>query len=194
MFVVLEGCDCSGKTTQCNLLSDELHKKCMPNMILRFPDRTTSTGQLLDKYLKGENNLDPHVAHLLFSANRWECQSKIQTLINNGVVIIADRYKDSGAAYSMTTGCEKNWCTSTDVGLIEPDLIIFIDVHPSIVSNRHGFGNERYENINFQTQVWENLHALSTPQWKIIDGTQTIEQIAQEIFELVYEKLNKNLS
>ena len=73
-FIVLEGTDRSGKSTQCARLVTALNAAGVPAELWRFPDRTTSVGQMLDAYLRGtpEGDADDAAVHLLFSANRWE--------------------------------------------------------------------------------------------------------------------------
>lgn len=71
-FIILEGLDRSGKTTQCKLLEQRFVEAGRPVKMMRFPDRTTVIGQMIDGYLKSSVEMEDHVIHLLFSANRWE--------------------------------------------------------------------------------------------------------------------------
>ena len=72
-LIVFEGCDRSGKTTACKRLVDYFNANQNHSAkFMRFPDRSTEVGQAIDGYLKGQRELDDHVIHLLFSANRWE--------------------------------------------------------------------------------------------------------------------------
>lgn len=99
-FIVLEGLDRSGKSTQCLKLVDNLNKAGLKAKSMRFPgvlrmsvyasssrdnanllcrtrwrksiDRTTTTGKMIDAYLKQSADLDDHAIHLLFAVNRWE--------------------------------------------------------------------------------------------------------------------------
>ena len=71
-FIVFEGCDRSGKSTACKRIVDYLNEKNEKAKLMRFPDRTTEVGSAINGYLKGQKELDDHVIHLLFSANRWE--------------------------------------------------------------------------------------------------------------------------
>lgn len=67
-FIVFEGLDRCGKTTQADLL----HKK-IPNAIqLAFPDRSTGLGKYINGYLKSKESVNDQSIHLVFSANRWE--------------------------------------------------------------------------------------------------------------------------
>ncbi|KAJ3472059.1 hypothetical protein NLG97_g11323 [Lecanicillium saksenae] len=71
-FIVLEGLDRSGKTTQVKLLEQKFIDQGKPVKLMRFPDRTTQIGQMIDSYLRSAVPMDDHAIHLLFSANRWE--------------------------------------------------------------------------------------------------------------------------
>ncbi|PPS06224.1 hypothetical protein GOBAR_AA14432 [Gossypium barbadense] len=71
-LVVFEGLDRSGKTSQCGKLLSYLEGMGHSVELWRFPDRTTSVGQMISAYLTNKSQLDDHTIHLLFSANRWE--------------------------------------------------------------------------------------------------------------------------
>ncbi|PSR80369.1 hypothetical protein PHLCEN_2v6754 [Hermanssonia centrifuga] len=71
-FIVFEGLDRSGKSTQAATLLKRLQDAQSPAKLINFPDRTTAIGKMIDSYLRSESELDDHAVHLLFSANRWE--------------------------------------------------------------------------------------------------------------------------
>lgn len=71
-LIVLEGLDRCGKTSQSSRLLSYLEGLGHSVESCRFPDRTTSVGQMISSYLSNESQLDDHTIHLLFSANRWE--------------------------------------------------------------------------------------------------------------------------
>ena len=84
-FIVLEGLDRSGKTTQTSKLVQKIEKLAKPCKLIKFPgilspelklnvDRTTAIGKMIDAYLRSAEELDDRVIHLLFSANRWEAR------------------------------------------------------------------------------------------------------------------------
>lgn len=100
-LIVIEGVDRSGKSTQCKKLVKSLEKLNIKSKLISFPDRSTSTGKLIDEYLRNkECKLNDQVIHLLFSANRWENVEKMKSLLNNGVTLIVDRYSYSGIVFS----------------------------------------------------------------------------------------------
>jgi dTMP kinase len=94
-FIVVEGLDRAGKTTQVRKLCDKLYSSGRNVRTLRFPgkhrvttcsrtflvknrtqgcdlDRTSPIGKVIDSYLQSKTEMDDHAIHLLFSANRWE--------------------------------------------------------------------------------------------------------------------------
>eukprot|EP01071_Lankesteria_metandrocarpae_P008183 Lankesteria_metandrocarpae@DN4895_c0_g1_i2.p1 len=72
-LIVFEGIDRSGKTTQTKLLTDALQQDGVSCRSVRFPDRSTPIGSLLNTYLTSVDTHLPHEAcNLLFAANRWE--------------------------------------------------------------------------------------------------------------------------
>lgn len=105
-FIVFEGVDRCGKTTQVGLIVKHLIKKfsvgaAAAAVAMRFPDRTTVIGQMIDQYLRDKSTqLDDHAVHLLFSANRWEVVPTLKSHLYNGTTVVCDRYAYSGVAFS----------------------------------------------------------------------------------------------
>ena len=98
-LIIFEGVDRCGKTTQvkikwksgrcssCDTLSADFQVKLVNERLLsaghntfvtRFPERTSDIGQMINQYLKNNNDLSDQAVHLLFSANRWEYNSLIK--------------------------------------------------------------------------------------------------------------------
>ncbi|OII75556.1 thymidylate kinase [Cryptosporidium ubiquitum] len=173
-FIVLEGTDRSGKTLQCQKIYDYLisiGRKCIKT---EFPNRSTDVGKLLDGYLRKTIKLAPEVSHLLFTANRWELNDYIEKNLQNGVDVVCDRYSFSGIAYSSgAINLDYEWCKSKEQGLVSPDLVIFLDINLSLSSSRSGFGDEIYENIKDQNNVYEVYQSFSNYSfWNNIDASQ----------------------
>lgn len=99
-LIVLEGCDRSGKTTQCRKLVQSLNNRHILAEMMSFPDRSTMTGKLITEYLMNKTELSDRTIHLLFSANRWELAKKMERMLNDGITLIVDRYAYSGVAFS----------------------------------------------------------------------------------------------
>ena len=75
VFVVFEGIDGCGKSSQIKKLQSVLIGKNIPTECLACPDRKTKLGSVINDYLKGrDTEIEPAALHLLFSASRWEMQ------------------------------------------------------------------------------------------------------------------------
>ncbi|KAK6855672.1 thymidylate kinase-domain-containing protein [Apiospora arundinis] len=163
-FIVFEGMDRAGKTTQAKLLQQRCIEEERDVKFMRFPDRTTPIGQMIDAYLKGQTEIEDHVIHLLFSANRWEALKTIQTTLAAGTSIICDRYYHSGIVYSaakQNPTLPLSWAKAPEVGLPRPDLVLFLDLEESVARERGGWGGEVYEKGEMQRRVRELFWGLS---------------------------------
>ncbi|KAI9208263.1 deoxythymidylate kinase [Polychytrium aggregatum] len=184
-LIVIEGTDRSGKSTQCSHLVELLESRGLAVELIKFPDRTTPIGQSIDRYLKGMQEIDDRVVHLMFSANRWECMSSMRRKLQQGITLIVDRYAFSGVAYSSAKGLDLQWCKNPDVGLLRPDQIIFLDIPPAEAAQRSDYGAERYEKLEFQNKVYQAFGRLRDPSWKVVDARQPLEAIKSQVGEIV---------
>ncbi|XP_071453788.1 thymidylate kinase [Hetaerina americana] len=191
-LIVLEGCDRVGKTTQCMKLIEKIAAYSGKATLLKFPDRSSLTGGLIDDYLRNKSELSDQAVHLIFSANRWEIQSKMINLLRNGTHLVVDRYAFSGVAYSAAKeGLDMNWCRGPDIGLPRPDIVVFLDLDQKSASSRFGFGEERYETLQFQEAVRDNFSKLKDSSWMVVDARKGIEEMHQEIWSRVKDTIDE---
>jgi dTMP kinase len=87
--------------------------------------------------------------------------------LNNGTNILLDRYSYSGIAFSAAKGLDPSWCKYPDIGLPEPDYIFFLDLPVDEMQRRGGFGEERYEKLEFQAKVRQVFHSIKEPWWTV---------------------------
>ncbi|AER41490.1 Thymidylate Kinase [Epinotia aporema granulovirus] len=183
-IVAFEGLDRSGKSSQVARLAQTWHG---PTTTFKFPDRSTPTGQILNKHLtEGVEDCDEYI-HLLFCANRWEQMKKINQLAaEESHLVIIDRYLYSGIAYSAAKGLDFDFCVNTNWGQAEPDLVFFMNYVPP--STRTGYGEEIYEREMFQRKVFEQYKKIATKTWVMLpEGTE------EETWNNIWTQLNKRL-
>lgn len=194
IFVVFEGVDRSGKTTQTNRLSSflvENDKRVFKGSPCRFPDRSTDIGQLIDLHLKSKAELDDRSLHLLFSANRWEKAANIRRALSNGECVIVDRYAFSGVAYSVAKGLPLEWCKASDVGLPAPDVVIYLDVCAESTRHRGNYGLERFENLEMQKAVANVYSKLKEDNWFIVNADADEDTVFARVIEAVRRVLDE---
>ncbi|KAM8952487.1 thymidylate kinase [Pelodytes ibericus] len=187
-LIVLEGADKAGKSTQARRLVEALKERGHQVEGLRFPERSTEIGKLVGSYLEKKNNIEDHTVHLLFSANRWEQVPMMKNKLRSGITLVVDRYAFSGVAFtSSKEHFSVNWCKQPDVGLPKPDMVLFLNISPEVASTRGDFGNEIYETNAFQMKVQKRYQELMEDKslnWKIVDASQSMEDVHQVITEL----------
>ncbi|KPI42141.1 Thymidylate kinase [Cyphellophora attinorum] len=187
-LVVVEGLDRSGKSSQCQILVDHLNQSGSKAQYVKFPDRSTPTGKMINSYLTGSAQQDDHSIHLLFSANRWEAIQSILQMLEFGMNIIIDRYSFSGAVYSAAKDNPNlglDWAWACEVGLPKPDLVLFLDLSSEEAARRGGYGEERYETQQMQSRVralFQDLFKrLPNVNLKQINAGCSIDDVATEI-------------
>ncbi|KAI0272398.1 thymidylate kinase-domain-containing protein [Gloeopeniophorella convolvens] len=183
-FIVIEGLDRSGKTTQTERLAARLAGAGATVALRKFPDRTTGTGQLIDAYLRGTAELDDRAVHLLFSANRWEAARALEAQLAAGTTVLCDRYAFSGAVFSAAKGLPLAWCRAPDAALPAPDLVLFLDLAPAQAAARGGYGAERYETEALQARVRALFREMGvvTRGWVTLDAGRDRDAVAEDIW------------
>ena len=191
-FIVFEGLDKSGKTTQSARLAENLRLLDIPHKLIKFPNRESVTGQIIDNYLKNQGNCrftDKEI-HELFAKNRWDMKEQIYNWLHTGTTVIVDRYAYSGVAYSVAKGLDVEWTKLADEGLYAPDLVIFMNITPEMAQKRIGFGEERFEKTEFQHKVMKAYNEFQHYHyWKVFDSTESVELLEMKIKDTVLNKI-----
>lgn len=129
----------------------------------------------------------------MFSANRWELKSLIEEHLLKGINVILDRYVASGVAYSSAKGLDFEWCLACDIGLIKPDVTIFMEIDSSLASSRGDYGKEIYEKKEFQRIVNEKFKLLQDDSWSLVDASQDPQDIHQEVKKIISNLKTDNI-
>lgn len=191
-FIVFEGCDRCGKSTQSRLLVEFLKSRSIPVKYMAFPERASNIGQVINAYLTNKQQLNDETIHLLFTANRWEHKNEIVNLLNSGTTLVVDRYSYSGLAYSAAKGMSLKWCMSPESGLPRPDIVFYLKTSVDALLDRGNFGEERYEKEDFQTKVakiFEEIYDKEHNYWYEVDAKQPKDNIHSNITEKTLEVL-----
>lgn len=103
-LIVIEGSDGSGKATQSRRLVAKLRRAGTPAVRIAFPGYTRAFfGRTVARYLRGEfgasAQVDPHLAAVLYAGDRFEARDRIRRWLDEGKVVVCDRYVDSNKAH-----------------------------------------------------------------------------------------------
>lgn len=213
MFIVIDGIDGCGKTTQVKLLEERLRQMGKDVATSKWKDSTyvdkLFIGDLLKRFQDGTVRIPPEARTFLLAAdisNRLE--SSIKPALRNGMVVIGDRYIYKVIAQGIARGLRKEWLDNLFEFAIEPDVKIFLDIDPQEAARRitayreisfyeAGMdildGQDRTKNfIEFQTNVRKNLLMLANQcDGRIIDASKSPQEQHQEIFAIIEEEMQK---
>ncbi len=99
-FIVIDGPDGTGKATQTELLSQTLAESGYDGVIFDFPQYSTPSAAPLEKYLNGEyGKMNAHAASMLYAIDRFDASFKIREYLQQGKIVIANRYVTSNAGH-----------------------------------------------------------------------------------------------
>jgi dTMP kinase len=190
-FICIEGLDGCGKTTQAKLLVKKLQKS--HNVVYTAEPSRGKIGTFIRKsYLYGERRLSSVVEALLFAADRLEhVESEILPALNQGEVVISDRYVYSSLAYQGAAGLSLEWIEKINEQALRPDFAIFIDVDPETVMHRLKPRKSVMENLETQRKVREiYLKSVEKGDLARINGDKPKNEVAQELYAVVLKFLN----
>ena len=168
-FIVIEGIDGSGTTTQCSILADRLADRGLPAHVTREPSggpvgvliRQILTGRVVIPGRHGTRPPGWATMAALFAADRLDhLEAEILPNIIDGVTVICDRYDYSSVAYQTVSsggGAEESaWVRELNRRARRPDLTLVLDVDPEIAATRRDgrFGSpELYEVSEMQVEL-----------------------------------------
>ncbi|HJU85187.1 MAG TPA: dTMP kinase [Nitrososphaeraceae archaeon] len=186
-IIVIEGTDKAGKGTQSRLLMNALKLSGKICIMMDFPDYTTPIGKEIRSFLGGRRSYAIEVKHLLLSANRWEKKKDIESTIENGIIIIMNRYYQSNLVYGVSHGLNLNWLLNLDRGLPREDVVIVLEVSPDISYRRVPKDRDTFEmDQKLLTEVNKNYRKLAKRfNWKLINGEKFSEEVHNEIMGVV---------
>jgi len=193
LFICVEGLDGCGKTTQTKLLVRKLRKMSYDAAYTAEPSRG-KIGKFIQKYcLHSEKRTSPIVEALLFAADRFEhVTQEVIPALNEGKIVVSDRYVYSSLAYQGATGLDLKWIEIINEHAIRPDLAIFVDVEPEAVIKRLKPKKSVMENLETQRKVREvYVKFVEKGELVRIDGNKSKKEVADDILKRALEFLEK---
>lgn len=203
LFIVIEGPDGSGKTTQINLLKEYLEEAGYECLITREPGGTVIGEEIRQLILNPEHKeMSPVTEMLLYAASRAQLVHEvIGPALEEGKIVISDRFVDSSIVYQ---GIARKLGISTvsavnapGIGIYRPDGIFFIDLSEAEGLRRKkeqkNLDRMEQEGIDFHHMVSEGYRKVLSgrPEVMKIDGGRSIDTIQKKIRNHVDELLKK---
>ncbi|MDD4657663.1 MAG: dTMP kinase [Eubacteriales bacterium] len=194
-FIVFEGLDGCGKTTQAQMLSDFLSHQGVKYLHVREPGGTTVGNKLREILLDPETVLTRWGEVLLLAAARAQLvQDVIRPALAQGEIVVCDRYLFSSLAY-QGYGLQQNvelvrQVNLEAVGGLMPDWTFLLDIEPEAglarQANRRGLDRIEQRNAGFFQRVVEGYQQLAKDYGLIrLDGTASVQAIHQQVVTIL---------
>jgi dTMP kinase len=193
VLVNLEGIDGCGKSTQSKLLREKLEGEGEKVIILKEPTKRPHGQKLWDMLHGKRKATNEEILELFVLDRKQHVEEMIQPALDDGTVILMDRYYYSSMAYQVAGGIDVEEIREKHVFAPKPDIVLIFDLPVSIALERvKGHSNaDEFEKEEHLEKVREAYLDLGNdPLVRIIDATRTPEEIFGNVWKLVSEVRN----
>ncbi|PMR60869.1 dTMP kinase [Verrucosispora sp. ts21] len=205
LFVVFEGGEGAGKSTQLAQLAERLRAEGRDVVVTREPGATGVGTRIRSLVL--DNNTDdeapsPRAEALLYAADRaHHVATVVRPALSRGAVVISDRYVDSSLAYQGAGRTlpvdELSWLSSWATGGLKPDLVVLLDIDPRagltrVAERSRAADRLEAESLAFHERVryaFLDLAAADPKRYLVLDAGHPVDQIAERVADRVTELL-----
>jgi dTMP kinase len=183
-FIVVEGPDGAGTTTQSKRLAEELDAYWT-----REP-AGNKIGEKVDELISSDE-CSPETVALGFAADRMvHLEEEVIPKLEAGETVVCDRYYHSSLVYQPTAGADYNWIESLNKNVVRPDQTFILDVDAETGMSRveeRGKDGNIFEDLSFQEKVirrYRQLDERLEEEIRLIDGSKSKEEVFDRILEL----------
>ena len=195
-FIVFEGLDGSGQSTQAGLLKEFLMKKGFNVVLTKEPTLDSEAGKKVRKILDKEIKVSPkEIQELIVEDRKEHLEKVIVPTLKEGKIVISDRYFFSTFAFGSADGLDLDWLIEINNQFLYPDIIFLLKVNSSICMERiknRGNRMDLFEKEEKLSEVWKTYKILPDRFENIfvIDGEKSIEKVFEKIKEIIIKQLN----
>ena len=191
-LIAFEGLDQSGKQTQAERLLAAFRAAGRGAEFLTFPEYTTAIGTEIGHALQGERDYDPDTLQLLYIANRFEFRPQILRWLDEGRMVVCDRYLASSIAYGQAQGLDAAWLSQIQRRLPQPSLTLLLDIPPDASLIRKQVARDKFErDLPLLGRVRESYlsQAGCDATWVHLDGARDKDAVSADVLSAVRSRL-----
>ena len=193
VLVNLEGIDGCGKSTQSKLLREKLEGEGEKVLILKEPTKEPHGQKLWDMLHGKRKATNEEILELFVLDRKQHVEEKIQPALDDGTVILMDRYYYSSMAYQVAGGIDVEEIREKHAFAPKPDIVLIFDLPVSIALERvkgHSDADEFEKEEHLEKVRVAYLDLENDPLVRIVDATRTPEGIFGDVWKLVSEVRN----
>lgn len=192
-FIVIEGLDGSGQTTQANLLGCFLRGQGYKVVLTKEPTKDNKFGKKVDDVLHHRAKVSPLELQELFTKDRaWHLENVVEPALKRGEFVVSDRYFFSTFAFGGIN-LEIEELIKMNNNYLIPDVTIFLDVKAKTCVERISKRGEEiafFEKQKKLEKVYKNYKLLSKKfPINIVNSERKIEEVAKEIQKVVAKNI-----
>jgi dTMP kinase len=195
-FIIIEGVDGAGCGIQTELLKERLNEKLsQPVLHIRYPNYNNPIGVTIHKFLHEELQLSTDMQFFIYSLDMLKDMKEIKKALEEGRIVLADRYFTSTLAYQCSQGfpIEKALKFAELFDFVKPDLIIYLKVSAETAMKRKQKEKTEMDmferDLEFRKKVSKKYEELANKnifgKWVVVDAERSIEEVAKEIENIV---------
>jgi dTMP kinase len=194
VLINLEGIDGCGKSTQTILLQKKLEELGETTVVLKEPTNGPH-GQKLWDVLHGKRKAtNEEILEFFILDRKQHINEKIQPALDDGTIVLMDRYYYSSMAYQVAGGLDVEYIRNKHDFAPNPDIVLIFDLPVSTALERvrgHSEADEfeKEEHLEKVREAYLNLE--SDPLVRIVNSVRTPEEIFEEVWKLVSEVRNE---
>ncbi len=198
LFIVIEGIDGAGKTTQAKLLVESLKKEKQDAVYLKEPNNGKWGKKIRHIAVHGREGVTPDEELQYFLSDREDDSKKnIIPALKAGKVVVMDRYIHSNMAYQGALGFDVGAIMEKNRKFPQPDAVFYLDISPEDglkrISGRKGGANIGFEKIDYLQKVYglfkEPRFASHFASMTSLDARKSVEHLHEEIRKKVFSIL-----
>jgi len=185
-LICIEGLDASGKTTQARRLVRNLKRRGFEAVYTTEPSSGEIGRFIRERILQRRKRVPSVVEALLFAVDRIDhVEGRIKPALQEGKVVVCDRYMFSSIAYQGAAGLNMKWIEEINRAAISPDLAIYLDVPPEVVVKRMKRKRSVMERLQVQRRVQEvYMKLVQSGRLTPINANRPADEVSKNILEV----------
>ncbi len=189
LFIVFEGIDGSGKSTQLKRLAESLEKRGHDVVQTREPTEGPYGRKIRSLYLDRASATPEEEIELFIKDRHEHIEQIIEPALAQGRTVLCDRYFFSTAAYQGAAGCDPDEIMARHHFAPVPDLVIIIEIDPRIsiarITEQRGDVLNDFEQLESLKNVDSIFRQMDLPYIERIDGSAPEDEVHQQVISLV---------
>jgi len=186
-FIVVEGADGAGTTTQSKKLAERLDAEWT------FEPTDKRIGVKVNKMISSEDH-SPETVALGFAADRMaHLEDRVIPWLKEGKTVVSDRYYHSSLVYQPVMGADREWVDKLNKEALKPDLTFILDISAEIGMERvddRGRDGNIFEQLSFQEKVVNRYRKLENESTILVDASNPEEEVFKEIKSQVEQNID----